>query len=653
MQEFEKALSAFFEGRIAFDDLRQAVQVAASSTPSSASQILDSLQDRYRAGRLPHQLYALLEADIRDAPGDRVSSSQKEQAELGACGQSGAGSESEDAKAQRMSAERWAKVQAVLEKVLEQPVEKRSGYLVKAAAGDKMLQREVMSLLKAHDQAPTFLEGNAAQVAAPLLDDKSAAPGHDRTRVKQPATAKIDVTSVNFASPRHDQNDGPLDAGSVLNDRFVLETLLGSGGMGKVYKSLDWRKVEAKDENPYVAVKVLNERFKQHPESLVTLQRECLKTQKLAHPNIVNVFDFDRDHEHPYMTMEYLEGKPLDELIKTKFRKGLPFKKAWPIIRGAALALLHAHENDMVHLDFKPGNVFLLNDGHAKVLDLGIARAVKGSEKQQRNQAHFDPADDLHAMTLAYASCEMIEEQTPDPRDDIYGLACVTYELLTGKHPFTGNRRVDKIPATRARKEGLKPKPIDGLSNRRWRALAHALAFDRDDRTASVKQFLDELEGVSRFNVVQIAAATGFTIVGVWLLLTFLTPGPEEAFSRKALAMSAGMPTPLPPDEQGMIDLWLAQGQLYLSGAENKFDPCLLSTCPDNALSAFINVLELAPSEDAADAILRIIELYTERAQDLENDDKADEANKMRDLCGKILTEHLDFPDLESDLCQN
>jgi len=91
--------------------------------------------------------------------------------------------------------------------------------------------------------------------------------------------------------------------GSVLKGRFVLESIIGHGGMGIVFKAKDLRKEEAQDRNPYIAVKVLNEEFKQHPESLKALQRESRKAQDLAHPNISTVFDFDRDGGNVFMTM--------------------------------------------------------------------------------------------------------------------------------------------------------------------------------------------------------------------------------------------------------------------------------------------------------------------------------------------------------------
>ncbi|MCU7860768.1 MAG: protein kinase, partial [Candidatus Thiodiazotropha sp. (ex Lucinoma kastoroae)] len=92
--------------------------------------------------------------------------------------------------------------------------------------------------------------------------------------------------------------------------------MLGRGGMGVVYKARDLRKVEAMDREPYIAVKVLSKDFQANPDSFIALQRESKKAQQLAHPNIVTVYDFDRDGPNVFMTMELLEGEPLDQLIR-------------------------------------------------------------------------------------------------------------------------------------------------------------------------------------------------------------------------------------------------------------------------------------------------------------------------------------------------
>ena len=110
---------------------------------------------------------------------------------------------------------------------------------------------------------------------------------------------------------------GEADTPKILKQRFVLEDRVGSGGMGSVFRARDLRKVEARDNNPHVAVKVLNNDFRQHPEAFIALEREASKSQSLRHSNIVSIFDFDKDGDIPFITMELLEGHELAELLQT------------------------------------------------------------------------------------------------------------------------------------------------------------------------------------------------------------------------------------------------------------------------------------------------------------------------------------------------
>ncbi|MBN3767804.1 serine/threonine protein kinase [Burkholderia sp. Ac-20365] len=297
-----------------------------------------------------------------------------------------------------------------------------------------------------------------------------------------PAPRTHDVGASSF-----DQVKG---TGDTLNNRFVLEECLGVGGMGTVYKALDLRKLEASDRKPYLAIKVLNTQFRGNPKSLIALQREARKAQVLAHRNIVTVYDFDRDGAIVYLTMEYLSGKPLSQILRTQDFKGMPVQSALPIVRGMAGALAYAHERGFVHCDFKPANVFLTDTGEIKVIDFGIARVFQRPEEES-DATVFDPGS-LGALTPAYASPEMLEHLEPDPRDDIYALGCITYELLTGRHPF------DRLSATQARAANRQPQRPENLSNRQWRALRAALAFDRKSRTPTVSRFVEEFGAQER-----------------------------------------------------------------------------------------------------------------------------------------------------------
>ncbi len=279
-----------------------------------------------------------------------------------------------------------------------------------------------------------------------------------------------------------------VEVGRVIKDRFELIELVGEGGMGMVFRALDRRKVEAQDRNPYLAIKILNEQFKRHPESLKALQREARKAQDLAHPNIVTVFDFDREGSTVYMTMEYLEGESLKEIIK-KNPQGISSARALSYVEGMCHGLSYAHAKGIVHSDFKPGNVFVTRAGVIKIFDFGIARAAQTKltgEREGDDMTTFDAAT-LGALTPAYASPEMFLGQKPDPRDDIFGLACITYELFSGKHPYNKER------ADLAKKNGLHPKRLEQLNRLQWKGLCQGLSLERQTRMASAAHFLREM----------------------------------------------------------------------------------------------------------------------------------------------------------------
>ncbi|GLC96148.1 hypothetical protein Tamer19_55570 [Cupriavidus sp. TA19] len=276
--------------------------------------------------------------------------------------------------------------------------------------------------------------------------------------------------------------------GDTLNGRFVLEECLGVGGMGTVYKALDLRKLEASDRKPYIAIKVLNLQFSGHPKSLIALQREARKAQTLAHRNIVTVYDFDRDGPVVFLTMEYLSGNSLNHVLKAPGFSGMPMARAMPIINGMGNALAYAHERGFVHCDFKPANVFLTDSGEVKVIDFGIARGFL-PPADESDRTVFDPGS-LGGMTPAYASPEMFEHREPDPRDDIYALACVTYELVTGKHPY------QRMSANQAREAGVKPLQPPQLSRTQWKTLRESLSLDRATRTPTVARFLHGMSAV-------------------------------------------------------------------------------------------------------------------------------------------------------------
>lgn len=356
---------------------------------------------------------------------------------------------------------------------------------------------------------PSLLDEDKTRLST--TPDKSTSSGstEDETRIT-PSSSRSDVTrfkpdvvapdNTRIIPPLNQPNDIAGDIGVpplpvkegehiLLKNRFILEKVLGVGGMGIVYKAKDKLKVEAQDRDPYVAIKVLSDEFKTHPEAFISLQRESRKSQRIAHPNIVNVHDFDRDNDTVFMTMEFLDGSPLDQLIRQYKSTGLPTDYAWDIIKGMSSALAYAHAEKIIHSDFKPGNVFVTKKGIVKVFDFGIARAVAKAEHLSENpedKTIFD-AGNLGALTPAYASLEMLEGDEPDIRDDIYALGCVAYELFTGEHPY------NKVPADEAERQGLKPDRITNITKAQWRTIEKAIAFRRENRIDSVDKFVEAI----------------------------------------------------------------------------------------------------------------------------------------------------------------
>ena len=373
--------------------------------------------------------------------------------------------------------------------------------------GDQAVKAPPPGSTKAGEPSAGAGSADVERTVFKAADKPTSGPGSARPATDDRQEQVVALTRIRQSIVKQDNSQGFIKAKKaadqalaankiVLNNRFVLEKALGAGGMGTVYKAKDLRKVEANDRNPYVAVKVLNEGFRNHPDAFVTLQREASRSHLLSHPKIVTVHDFDRDGDIIFMTMELLEGKPLDVMLKD-----LPHEQALPIIADICEALAFAHAKNIVHSDLKPGNVFVTRDG-AKILDFGIARLTNNTDD-------FDSGS-LGALTPAYASYEMITGQEPHPSDDLYAIALIAYEILGGGHPY------DRTAADQVLEQGLKPKKLAGLNTRQWAALESALQIKRQDRPASVQQFQQAFLERKKFPVFKVASA--ILLIGLCVL---------------------------------------------------------------------------------------------------------------------------------------
>jgi serine/threonine protein kinase len=211
-----------------------------------------------------------------------------------------------------------------------------------------------------------------------------------------------------------------MRAGLKLSGRYVLEELLGRGGMGEVWRGVD----EQLDRS--VAVKVLREYFAD-PELGERFRREARIAARLQHPGITVVHDVGSDNGHLFIVMELLHGCDLAAIL-SEAPGGLPIDAAVALTVQAADALQAAHAGHVVHRDLKPANLFVLDGGQLKICDFGIARAIDAT-------THLTAVGQAIG-TPAYMSPEQCLGQQVDERSDLYSLGCVLYELLTGQPPF-------------------------------------------------------------------------------------------------------------------------------------------------------------------------------------------------------------------------
>ena len=314
-------------------------------------------------------------------------------------------------------------------------------------------------------QEPTRVDG----VRADLLTDS------DKTRFASKTEHAVTATSTGPA----------LSAGMLIKGRYLLESKIGSGGMSDIYRATDTFLQRANVSNHTVAIKVLQQQFVHQPEALQLLLQEAHKTQQLSHPNIVRVFDVDCEQQHYFIVMEYLDGESLEQVIKRNKPKGLPLKSAINLLAQIADALKHAHKTGIVHADLKPANIMLNRAGELKVLDFGVSQLLQLNHDIYAAEQQSQTAP-LCGYTPAYASPQLLAGNTPCVADDVFSFACLSYELLTSRHPF------ERLPADKAaaqHKQASKPSHISLLQ---WRALNKALQFDVSLRNISIAELMQQ-----------------------------------------------------------------------------------------------------------------------------------------------------------------
>ncbi len=209
----------------------------------------------------------------------------------------------------------------------------------------------------------------------------------------------------------------------IFNNRYQILEKIGQGGLAEVYRAQDVAL------GRIVAVKALRCEYVTDPAFLIRFHREAQNAANLTHPNIVAVYDFGQDQGRPYIVMEYVPGLDLRTLLEQNGALSIP--QAVDICYQVCAGVGHAHRSGLVHGDLKPGNVLIRSDGHAKVVDFGLARAL--------GESAMDEAGELVWGTPAYFAPEQAAGGRVSPATDVYAIGVILYEMLTGQLPFGGD----------------------------------------------------------------------------------------------------------------------------------------------------------------------------------------------------------------------
>jgi eukaryotic-like serine/threonine-protein kinase len=395
---------------------------------------------------------------------------------------------------------------------------------------------------------------------------------------------------------------------------YEIQSPLGAGGMGEVYRARDTRLDRT------VAIKVLPSHLSDSPEFKQRFEREARAISSLNHPHICHIYDLGSQDGTDFLVMEFLDG----ETLADRLRKGaMPLPELLKTGMQIAEALEMAHKAGIVHRDLKPGNIMLTKSG-AKLMDFGLAKPTMGVSAEAsapllsaaRTMSAASPISPLTTAgsvvgTIQYMSPEQIEGKDADARSDIFAFGAVLYEMATGKRAFEGKNQIsvasailEKDPEAITKIKPLSPPALDYL-------VATCMAKDREERFQTVHDLRLQLKGIS-FASPYVALPiqhsglprTGLALIGIALVIigaaighflnpvtssassvrSYIPPPPGTTFPLSGLEIGPVVVSPdgrtlafTAVDEQGVTKLWLrqlnAQQATVLEGTEDASKP--------------------------------------------------------------------------------
>ena len=319
----------------------------------------------------------------------------------------------------------------------------------------------------------------------------------------------------------------------TLDGRYTVLERIAAGGMGEVFLARDT--VLARE----VAIKVLHRSLSGDQAFVDRFRREARAAAGLSHPNIVAVYDWGAVDGIYYMVMEYVRGRGVRDLLN-QYGKLEP-AQACEVVRQTLLALGHAHAQGIVHRDIKPENVLVTTDGVVKVADFGLARAYADGRATQAGAV---------TGTVQYLAPEQIRGEPADPRSDLYSLGIVTYELLTGKLPFTGETAMsiaykhlsDRVPRPSATVPSI-PDELDGF-------VTSATERDRELRPESAAEMRRDIEAIEP------SLPPARSLAALVDDMPEVTAGDDDGERTEAVAIAGTQTQTIPRVERGRRRRW-------------------------------------------------------------------------------------------------
>src|SRR5678815_117782 len=353
----------------------------------------------------------------------------------------------------------WDRIQEIYYSTLPMPKSERSAFIASACDEDPFLVREVTSLLTADDSSAGFLESSAFELGLKIISSDRA----NKSTIVNGATDSL--------------------IGTTIDHKYLVERVLGHGGMGKVYLARDLTL-----HHRAVVIKVLLEASVKDDYVVRKFRQEIEALSRIDHPGVVNVLGAgELPDGKPYIVMQYVNGVTLRSQIPVE---GMELERAAVILKQIGAALEHVHEQKIFHRDLKPDNIMLQSlkgEEHVKVVDFGIAK-VKDSVVAPST------VDKVPVGTVLYMSPEQLRGgERITAASDIYSMGVISYEMVTGRRPFSPTSAPQLLELHRA---GVRVKPIDlrnELSTQAQAIILRALSFDCEDRYQSAAEFGDSL----------------------------------------------------------------------------------------------------------------------------------------------------------------